>query len=138
MSNKKIILNTKVHAPIEKVWAFWTNPEHIVNWNFASDDWHCPHAVNNLEVAGKFSYTMAAKDGRASFDFEGTYDTIAVHEHIVYTIADGRQVEILFVSKEGDTLITETFEPETMNPEAVQRQGWQAILDNFKSYVENS
>jgi len=138
MSNKKIIIHTEVHAPVEKVWEFWTQPEHVVNWNHASPDWHCPKASNDLKVSGKFSYTMAAKDGSMSFDFEGTYDVIDLHKQIVYSIIDGREVEVQFVSKNGSTLVTEAFEPENMNSEELQRTGWQAILDNFKNYVEKS
>lgn len=138
MAEKKIVISTKVVAPLEKVWRFWTQPEHIKNWNFASNDWHCPEASNDLKVGGSFSYTMAAKDGSASFDFEGTYDGVEMLQRIAYTISDGRAVEVTFNETNGLVEVTETFEPEGMNPEEMQRGGWQAILDSFKSYVENS
>ena len=138
MGNKKIIISTEVQAPVEKVWNFWTQPEHVIHWNHASEDWHCPKANNDLKVSGKFSYTMAAKDGSMSFDFEGVYDAIDLYKQIVYTILDGRQVEVLFVSNGNSTVVTEAFEPENMNPEEMQRAGWQSILDNFKNYVEET
>ena len=134
---ENITIKTTINAPIEKVWKYFTEPEFIKQWNNASPDWHTPAATNDLTVGGKFSYTMAAKDGSFSFDFEGTYDDLQENKLISYTIADGRKVEIIFEA-EGDTVeITETFEAENQNPIEMQRGGWQAILDNFKKLVES-
>jgi len=135
-SNATITVETTVNAPVDKVWEFWTNPVHIVNWNNASDDWHTPYADNNLRPAGKFKTTMAAKDGSLSFDFEGTYTAIQLHRLIEYNIADGRRVKISFI-KDGDvTRVIETFDPERTHSIEMQQGGWQAILDNFKKYTE--
>ncbi|MGL2967533.1 SRPBCC family protein [Flavobacterium sp. XGLA_31] len=133
-----ITVKTIVKAPLSKVWAYWTQPEHIVNWNQASDDWHTPKASNDLTVEGKFNYTMAAKDGSMSFDFEGTYTTLQTHERIEYEIIDGRKVNITFETTPEGVLITESFDPETLNPNEMQRQGWQNILDSFKKYTEQN
>ncbi|WP_162128491.1 SRPBCC family protein [Flavobacterium phycosphaerae] len=131
-----ITIQNTVKAPIEKVWAFWTQPEHITQWNNASEDWHTPKASNDLTVGGKFCATMASRDGAMSFDFEGTYTAIKELALIEYVIADGRKVSITFeVTPEGVD-ITESFDPEKVNPEEMQRQGWQNILDNFKKYTE--
>jgi uncharacterized protein YndB with AHSA1/START domain len=132
----KITVSALVQAPIEKVWICWTAPEHMVNWNFASDDWHCPAAANDLQVGGKFVATMAAKDGSMSFDFIGIYDEIDTHKYIRYHGADDRVVEVSFEATENGILITETFDAETVNPVELQQAGWQAILNNFKSYTE--
>ena len=135
---EKITIGTNIKAPIGKVWQYFTEPEFIKQWNNASPDWHTPAASNDLTVGGKFSYTMAAKDGSFSFDFEGIYDDVQENKHIAYTIADGRKVDIIF-EVVGDTVeITQTFEAESQNPIEIQRGGWQAILDNFKELVENS
>jgi len=131
-----ITVETTIKAPIEKVWQLWTEPEHIVHWNNASDDWYTPKAENDLRVGGKFNSRMEAKDGSFGFDFEGVYDEVKTHELIVYTIADGRKVNITFSSKEGKTLVTEVFEAENTHPIEVQKGGWQSILDNFKKYAE--
>ncbi|NMH27905.1 SRPBCC family protein [Flavobacterium silvaticum] len=138
MNPSAITVSATVDASLEKTWDYWTKPEHIVNWAFASDDWHCPKATNDATTGGKFSSTMAAKDGSMSFDFEGIYDEVIDHKKITYTIADGRKVEILFEGQNGKTLVTETFDPESMNPIEMQRGGWQAILDNFKKYTEGN
>lgn len=127
-----------IKAPINKVWEYWTNPTHIVHWNFASPDWHCPNATNNLEVSGEFHYLMAAKDGSVSFDFWGTYHVIEINKQIEAILGDGRKMIISFEQNSEGTLITEQFEPETMNAVELQKTGWQLILDNFKNYVDKN
>ncbi|SHM79054.1 SRPBCC family protein [Flavobacterium saccharophilum] len=131
-----ITVQNTINASIEKVWNFWTLPEHITKWSFASPDWHTPFAENDLKEGGKFKSTMAAKDGSMSFDFEGEYTLVKQNEAIEYVMADGRKVEITFKETPNGVEVIESFDPETQNPEEMQRGGWQAILDNFKSYAE--
>ena len=131
------VANT-VNAPVEKVWNFWTEPEHITKWNNASDDWHTPSATNDLRVGGKFTSRMEARDGSMGFDFWGVYDEIKTNELIAYTMGDGRKAKIVFTSQGNSTKIVETFEAETENSVELQRGGWQAILDNFKKYSETN
>lgn len=133
-----ITVQTKINAMKKKVWDYWTTPKHIQNWNFASNDWICPKAHNSLEVNGEFSYRMESKDGKNGFDFEGTYYNILEDELIEYKMEDGRSVSIEFLQDEDYTIVTETFEPESENSKELQKQGWQAILDNFKKYVESN
>ena len=106
----KITVKTNVHAPVGKVWSFWTEPEHMVKWNNASDDWHSPKAENDLRVGGNFSVRMEAKDGSSGFDFTGKYDAVEKNALIEYTMEDGRKVKVSFASKEDETTITETFD----------------------------
>lgn len=135
-SNTAITVETLVMAPLEKVWACWTEPKHITQWNQASTDWHAPYAENDLRTGGKFKTTMAAKDGSVSFDFEGVYGNVQHHKLIKYTIADGRKVTINFTNTGKETRVIETFEAESENSIELQRGGWQAILDSFKKYTE--
>src|SRR6185295_786219 len=135
-SNTPITVETTIKAPVEKVWNHWTDPKDITQWCNASDDWHAPYADNDLRVDGKFKTTMAAKDGSMSFDFEGVYTNIQPYKVIEYTIGDGRKVKITFSSQGDETKVIETFEPENINPNEMQRGGWQNILDNFKKYSE--
>lgn len=131
-----ITVKATIKAPVEKVWKFWNEPEHITQWCAASDDWHAPKAESNLRTGGKFSTTMAAKDGSMSFDFAGVYDQVQEHKLIAYTMSDGRKVSVAFAANGNETNVTETFEAESINPIEMQRGGWQAILDNFKKYTE--
>jgi uncharacterized protein YndB with AHSA1/START domain len=131
-----IKLEATINAPISKVWEFWTKEEHVKNWNFASSDWHCPNAINNLVVGGEFHYTMSPKDNSMSFDFWGTYKKIEIEKNIEILLGDGRKMKVTFESSDTGTIVTEEFEPEQENPAEMQRAGWQMILDNFKKYVE--
>ena len=136
MKNTAITIEALVKAPVQTVWEKWTNPQDIMQWNSASDDWHTPSAENDIRTGGMFKSTMAAKDGSFSFDFAGTYTNVRENEIIEYTLGDDRKVKIVFAEEGGKTKVTETFEPEDTNPIDMQRGGWQAILDNFKKYVE--
>jgi len=132
----QITVETTVNAPIEKVWQNWTDPRHIIRWNNASDDWCTLKAENDLRKGGSFSATMAAKDGSMSFDFGGVYDNVKKHELIEYTLGDGRKVKVTFSSKGNETKVVETFDAESTHPIELQRNGWQAIMDNFKKHTE--
>ena len=134
----KITVETAINASLEKVWEYFTNSNHVEKWNYASPDWHCPKAENNLHVNGKFNYTMAAKDGSFSFDFWGTYTEIKKHHYINSVLGDNRQMEVSFIENGTLTQVVETFEAENENPIELQKQGWQAILDNFKNYTEHN
>jgi uncharacterized protein YndB with AHSA1/START domain len=133
---EKITVKATIHAPVEKVWQLWTSPEHIIKWNSASEDWHTPKAENDLRVGGKFSSRMEAKDGSMGFDFEGIYTAVETNQSIAYVLADDRKINVLFTSNGNSTDVVETFDAENENPLDMQRAGWQAILDNFKKYVE--
>lgn len=133
---KPITIKTTVNLPADQVWKYWTEPEHITQWNQASDDWHCPKASNDLRTGGSFSATMAAKDGSFSFEFGGVYDEVVQHKTIAYTMGDGRKVRVTFNYKGNKTEITEVFDPEMQNPREMQEAGWQSILNNFKKYAE--
>jgi uncharacterized protein YndB with AHSA1/START domain len=133
----KITVQATINAPIEKVWKYWTTPVDIIKWNHALDDWHTTHAVNDLRLWGKFSSRMEAKDGSMGFDFSGVYKNVILLKQIDYTLDDDREVTITFSSVDGKTEIVETFEAENVYPPEKQREGWQAIINNFKKYAEN-
>jgi uncharacterized protein YndB with AHSA1/START domain len=133
-----ITVATTVKASVQKVWAYYTQPQHITQWNQASPDWHCPKAENDLRIGGKFSSTMAAKDGSFSFDFWGIYDDILENELMMYTMGDGRKATISFASNGDITEVVTNFEPEQENSLELQQGGWQAILDSFKNYTETN
>ena len=139
MDKKFINIETVINATAEKVWIFFTEPKHICNWCFATDDWHVPLAENDLKVNGKFKTRMAAKDGSFEFDFEGIYTGIEKESKIEYRMSDGREVNINFQNEGTNQIkINESFEPEDSNSIEMQRDGWQAILNNFKKYVESN
>lgn len=131
-----IEVTATIHSTLQKVWDAWTTPEHIVKWNFASPEWCCPKASVDLNVGGQFSYTMASKDGNHQFDFLGTYSLIEKYVKLEVVLEDDRKLHVSFEQSDEGIIVTEQFEPENMNDIELQRSGWQAILNEFKSYVE--
>ncbi len=136
MKSNAITISVTVNAPVARAWDVFTNPAHITKWNFADDSWHCPTASNDVKTGGAFKSRMEAKNGSMGFDFEGTYSKVINLELIEYSLAE-REVQIRFeaVSSEQTRLI-ETFDIEDENSAELQRNGWQAILENYKKQVE--
>jgi uncharacterized protein YndB with AHSA1/START domain len=135
MEMEKITINTTVSADKQKVWDYYTKPEHITKWNYADPSWHCPTATNDLKVGGRYFARMEAKDGSFGFDFDAVYKEVNQGQSFTYEFG-GRLASIVFNEANGQTEVTVTFDPETENSIDLQRQGWQAILDNFKNYTE--
>lgn len=133
----KITVEATIAADRKKVWDYYTKPEHITKWNFASDDWQCPRAENDMRVGGKYNARMEAKDGSFGFDFEAIYDEVIENEKFTYSFG-GRQSTVTFDDLGDKTKVIVVFDAEDQHPEEFQKQGWQAILDNFKKYAENN
>lgn len=138
MSLSKITVEATIAANTKKVWDYYTNPVHIVNWNFAGDDWHCPKAENDLRVGGRCSSRMEAKDGSFGFDFNTIYEEIIDQKLIAYAMEDGRKAKIDFIDNGNSTFVSICFDPESKNPMELQKGGWQMILNNFKKYTEQN
>ena len=134
----KITVEATANAPVAKVWKAWNTPGDIMQWNAADPSWHSPSSENDLRVGGKFKHRMEAKDASFGFDFGGTFNDVQEHRKIVYTIGDGRKVELDFSSEGEATNIVEKFEAESTHSLEMQKAGWQAILDNFKKYTETN
>lgn len=131
----KITVETKVAAPIERVWTAYTTPDDIIRWNAASDDWHTTAATVDLREGGAFTSRMEAKDGSMGFDFAGTYTKVIPHELIEYDFG-GRAARVEFEPGAGGVVVRVTFDAETTFTEEQQRGGWQAILEKFARHVE--
>ncbi len=109
MENEKITVQTTVAVDLEKAWDAYTRPEHITQWNFADPSWHCPQASNDLRVGGRY------------FTYE----------------FGGRRATVLFQARNHQTEVSVAFDPETENALELQRNGWQAILDNYRKHTES-
>lgn len=138
MTKQQITVETTVAAPVEKVWSAYTTPDDITQWNFANDDWCCPRADVDLRPGGKQIVRMEAKDGSMGFDFEGNYDEIEPHRVLTLVLDDGRKSRTTFAENSGKTHVSITFDAEAQNPIEMQRDGWQAILNNFQAHVEGN
>lgn len=131
-----ISIEAIINSQISKVWKYWTEPDHITKWNFADPSWQCPSAENDLRVGGQYKARMEAKDGSFGFDFIAIYNEVVDHKHFSYTMEDGRKSTTTFEDLGEQTKVTTTFDAEEENPVEMQKNGWQAILNNFKSYSE--
>ena len=131
----KITITVLVNADIKKVWNYYTKPEHIINWNFAHSSWHCPRAENDMKVGGRYFARMEAKDRSFGFDFIANYTEIIEGKQFSYGF-EGRSITVIINAAEDLTELEVIFDPETENPIEMQKNGWQAILNNFKNYVE--
>lgn len=136
MKFKKIEIETKVKSNIKTVWDAWTKSEHITKWNFASNDWCCPSARVELKVGGKYVARMEAKDGSFGFDFGGVYTEVEPEKKITLKLNDTRVASTTFEVDEDKVVVSTIFDAEKENSEEMQKSGWQAILNNFKNYVE--
>jgi uncharacterized protein YndB with AHSA1/START domain len=134
----RIVVEVTVDAPVEEAWKGFTDPEAVKGWNFASADWCCPAASSELREGGSFSYRMEARDGSMGFDFGGTFTQVRPPEALGYVLGDGRRVSVEFARQGRQTRVREAFDAEAVNPAERQRSGWQAILDNYKKYVEGN
>ena len=137
MTNNKITIRATISADNRKVWDYYTQPEHITKWNFADPSWHCPTATNDMKIGGRYKARMEAKDGSFGFDFDAVYTEINSGKNFIYEFG-GRYASMEFKSVDGQTEVIVSFDPETENSIELQQNGWQAILDNFKKYVENN
>ncbi|MCE1197603.1 MAG: SRPBCC domain-containing protein [Marinilabiliales bacterium] len=135
-TTSKITIQTTVAASLKKSWDYYTLPEHIIHWNFASPDWHCPAAENELYVGGRMRSRMEARDGSFGFDFEGCYKEVRRYEKLVYSLGNERVVAVEWAAEGEKTVVTIQFDAEQEHPLEMQKAGWQAILDNYKRYTE--
>lgn len=131
----KIKVTATINSDTKKVWDYYTQPEHIIKWNFADPSWHCPTATNDMNVGGRYVARMEAKDGSFGFEFDAVYTEINKGDSFTYDLS-GRLATVDFKETNGQTEVTVTFDSETENSIELQRNGWQAILDNFKKYTE--
>jgi len=129
------VVRARAEASPDEVWACFTDPEHVVAWNFASEDWCCPRAETDVRSGGRFVWRMEARDGSMGFDLDGTFDRVERPNLLTWHLSDGRAVELTLTPDGTSTRIEQTFEPENLHPVDLQIQGWQAILDRFAAYA---
>jgi len=137
MNTEKIRVKAIINADRQKVWNYYTKPEHITKWNFADPSWHCPTASNDMRVGGKYNARMEAKDGSFGFDFVAIYTEIIIEQQFSYEFG-GRKATVMFNTVNNKTEIIIDFDAENENPIEMQKDGWQAILNNFKLYTETN
>jgi len=136
--SEKIRIDAIIDASPEKAWDYYTEPQHITKWNFADPSWHCPSASNDMRVGGLYSARMEAKDGSFGFDLNATYEDVQKGKEFTFALEDGRKVKVQFIPADEKTELIVEFDPEQQNTRERQRDGWNAILQNYKSYTESN
>jgi uncharacterized protein YndB with AHSA1/START domain len=136
MTTQAVTISTEISAPVARVWRAFTTPADITRWNFANDDWCCPSAEVDLRVGGAYRARMEAKDKSFGFDFEGVYEEVDPEKALTLLMSDGRRARTTFEAVGERTKVTTVFDAEEQNSVELQRNGWQAILDNFKHHAE--
>lgn len=134
----KITISAIIKADTKKVWNYYTQPKHIINWNFADPSWHCPEATNDMKIGGHYKARMEAKDGSYGFDFEAVYTEIIDGKSFTYEFGNRYSIVSLEQHSDNETELKIVFDPENENSVEMQKQGWQSILNNFKEYTENN
>lgn len=131
----KITVETLVSVSPGEAWRVYTSPDAITQWNFASPEWHCPRAVVDLRVGGRHCARMEAKDGSMGFDYEGAYEAVDAERSLILRLDDGRLVHTTFDPEADSTRVRTVFDADPGAPTDMQRDGWQAILDNYADFV---
>ena len=133
-----ITISVAIKSNLHKVWDSYTQPRHVMHWNFANETWCCPDAKSDFKVGGMFIYRMASRDGNMSFNFEGKFTLIQPPHQLNTILGDGREVELVLIEKDNEIIVQQKFIPEDQNTAEMQRTGWLNILENFKKYVESN
>jgi uncharacterized protein YndB with AHSA1/START domain len=134
VSGRTLSLTRVFDAPRELVWQAYTDPAHIVKWQFAKD-WESPFAETDVRQGGKFRIGMRPADhSEEGFVFEGTYREVVKPERIVQAIGDGRITTATF-DKVGDNKTRLTVTVEMAMDEELERAGWGQIMENLAKHV---
>ena len=101
--NIYLTLHRTIDAPVEAVYAAWTEPEMLRRW-LAPGNATVVRAVAEVAVGGTFLVEMRGADGRRWLT-RGQYREVVPHHRLVHTWRwEGSEVE---------TLVTVEFEPES-------------------------
>ena len=103
------------------------------------EQWRLAYSYKQMNFSMRLGLTSFRHIGvfpeqAPNWDF--IYDQVIAQQVLEITLGDERKMKVIFKSGNGMTEVVETFEAESENSVELQQGGWQAILDNFKKYVE--
>jgi len=141
---ERLVVRRNFKAPIERVYAAWTEAEQIRRW-LAPGRMSVPAAEADVRVGGRYRVQMADDNGEGDCEFHttgGVYREVIPNERLVFTWQwEGSDLETVVTlefrrvsSKETElTLIHEGFDSEdTRNKHG---QGWEGCLANLQIYL---
>jgi uncharacterized protein YndB with AHSA1/START domain len=134
VSGRQLTLVRVYAAPRDLVWQAYTDPKHIVKWQFAAD-WETPFAETDVRPGGAFRIGMRPADhSEEGFVFEGKYREVVKPERLVQDVGDGRVMTTRFEEVlGGGTRLTLSLEMAL--GEENERTGWSQILDNLGTHI---
>ena len=131
-------LRRTFHAPREKVFRAWTDPEELKKW-WGPEGYATPSAEVDLRVGGKYRLGMRKLPDGEIFYLSGIYREVRPPERLVYTWRWEAQPE------HGETLVTVEFREVGDSTEVVltherfptekarddHNRGWSGCLDRL-------
>ena len=139
-SDIRLTLNRIINAPLDEVYAAWTNPEILKKW-FAPGDAEVKVAVANVIVGGTLLVEIRASDGTI-WRILGVYREVEPLRRLVHTWAwEGSSTESLVAvdfepTAPGKTLLTLThsrFEQTETRDE--HERGWSGCLSKLEKLL---
>jgi|SRR5581483_1010644 len=139
MEKNEVLITRTLHAPIEKVWAAWTNPENLKQWK-SPEGMTTPDAAIDLHVGGKQMIHMKGPKGE-DFINNGEYKEIDPMKKLVFTwqwqndpVVSTVTVEMKKVS-ENETELTLIHDFPTQESMGDHEHGWESTLTKLERFL---
>lgn len=136
---EKLVIRRRFKAPVERVYAAWTEPAQMKRW-FAPGDMSVPIAEADVRVGGRYRVQMSEGGGGEFHTIGGVYREVVPNRRLVFTWQwEGSdletlvtiELEALSADETQLTLTHEGFDSEdTRNKHG---QGWQGCLENLET-----
>jgi uncharacterized protein YndB with AHSA1/START domain len=127
-------LTRELDAPVENVWAAWTQPDHYAQWSGAV------RSTINLDVrpGGAWSATMATPDG-SEFPLTGSYGEVVENERleVAMDLPGGAStvMDVELADLGGKTRIVLSQTCDSAEARDMSKQGSEMLLDGLAAYV---
>ena len=132
-----LTLKRRLNAPAEKVYAAWTNPQHLVKW-FGPDSGPVSKAETDVRVGGRYTVAFQTEDGE-KHQVSGIYREVVPNEKLAFTWAwitmpERASFVTILIKPEGEgsilTLIHEQFADEAARDG--HEKGWTGCFDKLE------
>jgi len=135
-----LIVRRLIHATPEKLFAAWTQPQHLVHW-WGPQNVACPAAEIDLRIGGAYRIANRFPDGSVVW-IAGIFELIEPPHRLIYTwklesqTGPAERVTVCFERLETSTEVIVTHE--RIADEAARKShehGWTGCLDSLFRYA---
>ncbi len=143
LKNRTLTIEKTLNAPVNVVWAAWTQPEHIAQW-WGPMGMETTVLQHDFEVGGRWKFSMHMP-GKGDFITEGVYSEIIENEKIVTSadfkpMTEGVELHVFFKSMGDQThfsfnVIHETEEYCKQQEEMGFYNGWGSVFNRLEEYL---